>query len=201
MRRTLLALATAILTAGTAAAACPGPAEMMSGGVWIATKDTQTRYEMLPGEIVAETSHFTDGTSYRVDAWRGVFLVADYDLKDGQPDVSTRTEYSYDPKDILPDPDTEGTWSGTVTVREPGKDPVEDTMSVNRGGRGTLSIGSCSYQSRTIVVTYDKADGSGWIVQLHYLPELGIAVLAASGEAGKFYSEFFRPLSISATRP
>lgn len=191
-------------TTAAAAAACPGPDDVKTTGVWIEyADDWMTHTSATPKGTVIEVTHDGSEEPYWIESYGGVYVVADGNQKDGQILTDQTSTYVYPvPLDQLPtaapgllrvdqvgidNTDTEDAPTGTQTVRV-----VADT---------TITVGACTYDSLLAHVSFDKADNDGYIYALHVLKGLDIIVLTATGSQGAGYDSYYKAVTISTERP
>jgi hypothetical protein len=185
------------------AAECPGPEAMEAGGVWVAMDDGgQIHYERGEGTLVRETAYFDGEDPVLTESHHGLYFARDATLKNGAPDPATVTRWTYPDVDAIPDPNRAGSWRETVVIDYPGAPSgTREKLTVRTGGAIKITVGECPYRARLVTVQVIGRDGRPWVTQYSYILSLGFAVLSAAGETPAAFEYFFRPVSISETRP
>jgi len=179
-----LALALPLSLLATAAhAACPSdPWQRMElrdsgGGVSVYERLNETTLREMIREKDAETD-------YVYELRHGIFILTEYELRDGAEVPGTRSQASYDiPEADLPRPVAGLRWSGTA-VHVNGADRYEELLSLVVSPGAEVTYGACSYPALalTLTVTYE---GGATIQRFDFLPDLEIAVLRQLSEPGE----------------
>ena len=193
-----------MLASMASVSACPTGAAMAGDGVWIETSDTGTLHFRRGAENeIVETSAYPGEAPVVTHSHHGLYLLKDGTLENGEIDPPSLSRYAYPDLAALPHPDSAGTWATDVEVFGAGASvPTTDRFTFYRGDEVQISIAGCTYAGRIIVTRLIHEDNAGeWTTQYVYISELGIAVFLAAGESPFRYELFFRPISISETRP
>lgn len=185
-----------------AALACPTASDMAAGGVWVQTDDGGVvHYRRGGSDVIHERAIYPNEDDVETRTLHGVYFLQDATLKNGDIAPGTVTRYDYGDF-ALPHPDSKGNWTGDITAHVAGEaKPSSERMSVTRGDTVETTIGGCTYPARIIITMLTFPDGGTWTTQFNYLSDLGIALFAAAGKTPLSYEEFYRSVSISATRP
>lgn len=187
-----LALSLALATQAQSAD-CP-TADALASGIrfGLSSGETET-FRRLENGLVEAKFEAPDAYVSRALLGQGIYLLELVDLVDGQPDPATRATYSYpvDPSE-LPLPDPAGSWAAKVAVFEGGELETEH-QAYSFGTETTAGFEGCSYTMIPIEIVYGSGSDRD---TLHYLPELGLAYLAAATYDGS--TDLFSYVSITA---
>lgn len=169
--------------AAPALAECPEAGDLATG--IRATMDDgsfEDYFDLSPG-LVEMVGNY-DGYIARNLLGQGVYIIELVDLEDGNAIPDTRTTYSYpDNPAELPIPAPGSRWTVATAGRT-----VDGLFSENQshvwGEMTRATYGSCSYDLLVGQFEY-KGDGYSFKEEIHYLPALGIGLLAAFEEQGE----------------
>jgi hypothetical protein len=128
-----------------------------------------------------------DGSSVSFLSQRGLYDVEMVALTDDKADPSTmvRTVYSVEPAD-LPVPSPGDVWVGQLTLMMPDGAATVANAAYQFGPAEPMQIGTCSYDTIDVKVSFMSADGWLW-QEFTYFTDLGFgAIIArqAEGEEG-----------------
>lgn len=185
MRRTMAGLILAVL-AGSAGAqeGCPVAADLPRG-ITVEYDDGSVerfRATARPG-VVAVRGSFPSGGGYELELGQGLHVLWSMPTgADGRPDSGGRISYDYGrAPEALPIPHPGGRFDVASRATDSGGERPE-AQSQAYGALETLAIGPCVYEAVPVAIAYDS-DLHYW-EELHYLPELGIALLRRQSENG-----------------
>ena len=177
----------ALLLGGMAQAECPTVTDLPTGVQFtIDDGDKETFRELWPG-MVESVFEGADGTVYRNLLAKGIYLVEWADIVDGQPDLSTRSIYAFAMStEDLPEP-VPGRFAN-LGVLVNGVGSLDQEIQMYRfEAQTTIDIGACTYDMIPIELRF-APDSDRRVNILHYLPDLGLAYLAADRSESGSYS-------------
>lgn len=163
----------------SAALACPLAANLDTGGVQFTEADGSVDVyrrldaERLEGEYISPD--FPEVS--RSVLINGIFVQGFASFIDGELVVESigQVRRAMTPAE-MPVPVAGLTWS-VAQVFEDATSRVEETLTIEVGAEETLLLGDCSYTLLPVTVTIRASDGV-FEEQIHYLPELGVGLLA-----------------------
>lgn len=207
MKLKIAAFTAVLALPGFGLAACPG-ADDLANGIWVSFADNSvSKFQTTPLGQVAETIYDGTETPLVLEVDDGIHIVREYNMKDGVLNPQTVKVYTYAEALTEPTPGKTQTVPVTVSpspeelVKDPNAKGSEEVYRITYGPVGTLQIGSCSYASQIVAILYETPGVEGWTSQVNFLPEVGIALISATGEMGKVYDTFYKAQAISATQP
>ncbi|MBO9472916.1 MULTISPECIES: hypothetical protein [unclassified Shimia] len=173
MRALLLALT---CFASPLAAQCPTASDMETG-IRLEDKDgAMETYQSFGANHVRGLWEDTTGIQSKYVLLKGLYIVEQFDLEDGNAIPDSRATHSYpiSPEDA-PLPVAGGRWDTKVVTMD--TEGVESRVeSYVFGDTTRITLGGCSYDM--IPVTGIYYDDDGYEETLHYLPELGFSYLS-----------------------
>lgn len=208
MKQTIMAAVLALAPVPVLAD-CPVAGDL-ERGIWVTLGDeSASHFKATANGLSTETIH-GGGTPFVLEVQDGLHILREFDLKDGAPDPDTIKVYSYTlPGGGFPPPVENTRHEIPVSVaptqadlaKDPNAQPSQEIYKLEYGAQFTLQIARCSYDSQIVTILYDTPGADGWTSRLNLLPDLGIAIVSATGEKGRFYDTFYQAVAISTTRP
>ena len=164
--------------ASPALAECPRTGDLATGIRAMMSDGTYEDYRDLGPGLVEMIGTYEDGYVARNLLGQGVYVVELSDLEDGKIVPDSRTTYSY-PVDVaeLPIPQPGARWTGETAGRDY-EGFFAETQSHTWGAMTRATYGACSYDLIVGRFAY-SGDGYSYKEEIHYLPELGIGLLAS----------------------
>ena len=201
MRRALLLSLTAFVAAP--ALACPTSADL-ADGVYVDFSDgTYVRYQTVEEGVVGETTFTAGGEEdFFSGRYRGVFLTIDAALTDSGPDRDALITFQpADGEREWPAVSPVMAWAGSVATRNADGELINQfEMTAAVTGADRVSISGCDYDVDIVKIeeTYEDDDGAS---ELHFIRDVGIGYVAATGPVGAPYEFFFVPRYIGLKPP
>lgn len=178
-----------------ALAVCPVPGDRATGIRATLSDGSYEDYRDLRPGLVELIGNYADGYVARNLLGQGIYVVELSDLEDGKIVPDTRTTYTY-PVDLtaLPIPEPGTRWVGETGGRDYDGFFAE-TQSHSWGALTRATYGTCSYD--LLVGRFDySGDGYSYKEEIHYLPELGIGLLASYADDSEDGPEVYTYVSI-----
>jgi len=192
------------LSASALSAECLTRADVENGGVHVTLDDgSKIHYRALDGDVIGEFhTQPGDETDFLYGMYRGIYLIIDADLKDGE--IVRESLLTYQPSDeTIPFPKIQvgAAWQGEFIMRE------EDGTFYGRFeydlsvvDAGPISISNCEYE--TLRVRIDEQFGNeDSSIEYRYLTDLGISIATAYGTIGAPPTSFVSPLTLTTEPP
>jgi hypothetical protein len=203
MRLHRVAICAAVALAGLPAGACPDGSEAARAGVAVSYDDggVSTYRRGVDGMVEEVTLFDADGTDgYGVLAFLGVYLLEEFDLVDGQKELTRleRQRFATELK-ALPAPAPGLEWSGTSEVVVGDAPAIPRDVSLRVGQPERVDYGGCVYDSWPAVVRHHDANDD-YLLGFDYLPTLGIAVLRSFTNAGEG-PQTYLPVGVAPASP
>ncbi len=175
-------------------AECPIAADLADGIQLTIDDGTVELYRAQSPDRVETTTTYPDGFEVRTITANGVYVTEVADMIDGKVDLDARTTYRFPMKAAdMPTPAPGGTWH-VNTSADDGYDTFSDSISVNWGDETNITYADCTYRMIPGTLRYSTDDYSEVI---HYLPDLGFAVLASYSEGAGGRPEVLRVTGIA----
>ncbi len=180
MRALLLALT---CFASPLAAQCPIASDLETGIRLVDKEGATETYQTFGDNHVRGVWSDNSGTLSKFVLLKGLYIVEQFDLEDGNARPDTRSTHSYplNPEDA-PIPVAGGRWDTKVVTMD--NDGVESRVESYLFGTPTrVTIGGCGYDMIPVTGIYHGDDG--YEETLHYLPELGFSYLSEARYKGE----------------
>lgn len=158
-------------------AQCPTGADLVTG-IRVTEPDGSTDTYRRDSEHLVESQYrFEPGTGARSLLAKGIYMILAQDVEAGRIVPGARSTYTYPlPPDQMPLPEPGGSWTADVVTLD-SEGLSSETHVITFGALTQITFGACSYRMIPIEVRYGEDDGE----LLHYLPDLGFALLGAYG--------------------
>ena len=158
-------------------AECPTGADLTTG-IRVTEPDGATdTYTRESAHLVESQYRFEPGEGARSLLAQGIYMVLAQDVEAGTIVPGTRSTYTYPlPPEQMPIPEPGGSWTADVVTLD-SEGIARETHVMTFGALSRITFGPCSYGMIPIEIRYGEEDGE----LLHYLPELGFALLGAYG--------------------
>ncbi len=173
---------------------CPVGADL-ADGIQITIDDgTVELYRAQSPERVETMTTYPDGFVVRTITANGIYVTEVADMINGKVDLEARTTYRFPMKAAdMPAPAPGSTWQ-VNTSGDDGYDTFSDSIAVSWGSETNITYADCAYRMIPGTLRYSTDDYSEVI---HYLPELGFAVLASYSEGAGGRPEVLRVTGIA----
>lgn len=173
------ALLVACLAPAAAMAACPTGDDLKTGIRFATSGGDTEEFSRFTEDTVASHYYVGGVLDSRVLLARGLYLSEYLVMKDGQPDLETRSTYVFPmaPGD-MPLPAPGGVFSVNITVNDAGA-LYGETDIYTSGQETQVRFGSCAYRMIPVEFRFEP-DETNSVELLHWLPDLGLSYLAKS---------------------
>lgn len=181
--------------ASPALAACPQMGDLATGIRATMSDGTYEDYRDLRPGLVEMIGNYDDGYIARNLLGQGVYVVELSDMEDGKIAPDSRTTYSY-PVEVteLPIPQPGARWSGQTAGRDY-EGFFSETQTHTWGAMTRATYGECSYDLIVGRFAY-SGDGYSYKEEIHYLPELGIGLLASYADGDESETDVYTYVGI-----
>ena len=179
----LASLLPALSTAASAQSACPTAADLPAG---IAVTDVdgavETFYAMSPG-VVRSEYRGPEGDGSQTLLGQGIYWLQYISVEGSQLIYETKATNSYPMKPAdLPLPTPGGAWNSQYAGLSETGYISKGVQASEFGDLTSLTLGSCAYDMIPVSINYLS---EGYTEMVHYLPALGIGLLAGSANEGE----------------
>lgn len=196
-----MAIASMLVSASPLMALCPASRDDARSGIEVVIDDG-ARMIVTRGDdgIVTEDWTYEDGFRLRIRAMHGVHPVEIAELDDAGLVVPGTEETTIYAEPFPPEPVLGAEWSSSARILYGQEDGGEIFHASIARAEGVLSIGACSYG--TVTVTQRITDGGEVrMEEVDFLPDLGVAILRATGSGLADGLLLLSPVEISQAAP
>lgn len=145
--------------------------------------------------VLEMIGNYEDGYVSRFLLGQGTYVLESSEMEDGKIVADSRVTYSYSVNATeMPVPSPNARWKGKTAGRD--FDGFFQEEQVHSWGELTrATYGDCSYDLIIGYIDY-VGDGYEFREEIHYLPELGLGLLAAYTEENDDYDEVYTYVSL-----
>ncbi len=182
------------LAATPALSDCPTAADLAGPGVEVRFADDYlATYRKTKPNTVTEVHGMEGMVDFQVDSYRGLLVIKEV-LPDGTNGGDSY--FTYDPPlHRLPEIAPGVTFETLNIVTDSyGSETDRSTVRIEAGEAGTLTLGSCTYESIDVDIAFIRP-GDVYTARMAYLTELGIVVQLGGGPQGGLM-DVFTPAAI-----
>jgi len=202
----MMRLATLVfaLTASSLSAECLTRADLKGDGIYLAFDDGYTiNYRALEGDVIGEFNDMpADETDFFYGMYRGIYLLIDADIKDGE--IVRSSLLTYQPSNEaapLPEVSNGAKWQGEIIVsEEDGTYFGRMDQSITVSDTAPFLISGCEYQALKVMIE-ETYGNKGSAAEHRYLKDLGISMTVAYGSIGAPPTPIDAPLTLTAEPP